>query len=507
MNYLEFLKYYEPNKPYHFQGLDELEIYLNPFKKTYIEFQTWEYKLVKNSTNLRDKLCRISDHFQNTEINENLNTSNKPDTNIILSDINFQVLPCKIKNYSSGFQFNTTINQVTWCLFSIHFGRQQWNTRTKNKLVFHWKFFASFTPDFQKYFIQTNFNTDLFEEYSKSFDICLDIPKLKKEILNPLEIEKINQPFWNMPFYHYSENEYLDNKENILKDCVLSEDSVLTYKNKSWLFYMVPYDHHETLYFRKYQDPNFRIRLYDKIAEARNDGKISLYDWIWNYKNMNRLEVQFETNIANNYKRQDLLDNKNNILENLFYEKTSIYFSYVRNHITLDWLDKSFKSMTINRIKRNTWITYLEYWNLPKKYTQVIWWWIKNLYSDIWPRGLAYVIMDNKSQKEKETLLMELINYTFLDDEKINEKLEDYKKTLRLINRSKENEKYRLQPWSFDSDFIQKDEIIKALERYNKSDNKQIQTAVKTILNKTVKLLDVKLWMFDKHYFPQTSPN
>ena len=120
------LKYYDKGKEYFFQGLDELEIYLKRERETRTNPETWELLKKEEIEDERDKLCNVSDYLKNVIINEALNDSNKPDTNIILSWLNFAVTPAnKIMNYTHGYKFTSVINWIVSTLFAIYFWKEK----------------------------------------------------------------------------------------------------------------------------------------------------------------------------------------------------------------------------------------------------------------------------------------------------------------------------------------------------------------------------------------------
>lgn len=153
----------EKTPPYINLDCDELSIdYIMPWK--------WLEKLLK------------------FEFTPYINDTNTPYWETIISDLEFNYILTNPKNYNCWFKFQTIINNKIIPCFQINVWKIQWWVEVNNTIVIYSSFIQVFWKEFILDFLNENFETKYFIDMPSRFDICLDIPESKTNILDSITI-------------------------------------------------------------------------------------------------------------------------------------------------------------------------------------------------------------------------------------------------------------------------------------------------------------------------------
>ena len=285
-------------------------------------------------------------------------------------EIKFDCVLTTVPWYWKHFRFDYEYEWIKikdW--FSISIWRQQGAIISNNKITFTGSFLTYFWLEFTEKFIDSTFNIKYLLEV-KRFDIAVDIPETKKNILSTLltiPTSEIN--------YNSEKKEY------------------------------------ETIYLWSRKSQTSFIRIYDKILDSIKKSKTDLYNF--NSDNLTRVEIEFRNTYILSlnkkhywiiYWRNLLTDKK--LLKDLFLNRVSddmTFFSDIANK------DYSFVFIPPKRVDLETY--YLKTNQLPT-------WWKKNaLWMFIKLKKIIWIVW--------------LIKYLKLTDVEIKEVLEYYIKIKR----------------------------------------------------------------------------
>lgn len=342
-----------------FRGLDAMEIYFN-----------W------NSLNDVFK-------YSNSGIRI-LNEVNKSEMIIDLDYISFSVSNATIpRNYAFWTEFIFSENWLAFKWFTLLFGKNMADVKVKNKLVIHWKMFSVYDYDFIYNLVEKIFNTWTFTNI-KRFDITLDIPKSKNDILTKKQFK----------IYNKEELEKLNDSE----------------KNKvCWAMFWK----WETMYFGNKFSRTSYLRIYDKIAEVKSWWLQKFYPWITNYSNLNRFEIQFWDEFCKYYLWSDILSNREKIVEKIYYNEIIKFIPQI------DYWNYIFpEKIQLLQNQKNTWYDeYFSLWDFSDKYKKTFSWWIKNLYNKTGSKWLNKLLLNDLNDYEKYDFIKWLIEENFIWDE------------------------------------------------------------------------------------------
>ncbi len=436
-------KSYNKDEINHFRGLDELEIYF-----TDNMYETWElyhnetWEFIAEYKNRKNK----PDIFL-FDFNTHINHSNNPDTKIIHNGIKFDLwyapVPNK-QNYEYGYWLIFVENNESFKWMTILFANinDKWATESKNKIVIHGKMFAVYWREYIYYIVQNLFNNKLMDR-CKRFDITLDIAKSKKEILTKEQFKT----------YTKEELEVMTRKE--VKLCCSA---------MLWLW--------ESMTFWTYKSRYSWLRIYDKIIEVQKNLTTSLYDWIENFNNLNRFEIEFWDKVAYRYKWDEILWNKNNILEKLFNSEIKTFIPQIADIKYSEYQ----KRCSIDDWKFNI-------YQLNDKSIAQTRWRINTILKNAGHNWLCEILFDKMNHNEKDELITYMINYLYKNTavkdkykNQINKNKNNIKCKNKLIRLKKKNE-------TLYSDI---DEIILLIEEYlyNPETYKKTLSLLSLVLNK-----------------------
>ena len=197
----------------------------------------------------------------------------------------------------------------------------------------------------------------------------------------------------------------------------------------------------ETLTFWTYNSRYCWLRVYDKLVQVKKDWIQNLYKWITQFKDLQRFEIEYNDKRANSYLWDHILWNKNNILENIYFEDIKRFIPQFKDLRSEVITPESFN--LDDKLSDSIEYEYFELWGINEKYRRVFSWWCKNLFKKVWWRWLATCLFEWLKQKQKDQYINDFIKYTYNDSEKIQKLFESIKEEQRLYMKRIESKKYK----------------------------------------------------------------
>lgn len=316
--------------------------------------------------------------------------------------------------YFKGFKFETIIDDEIIDLFNVSYWDISWNIKSKNKITFYSSFFVVFWKEWVFDFIQSFFDTT-FIDWLRRFDIAVDIPENKQNLINSFKKIPSSEIWWN--------------KEE---------------------------QERETIYFWNRKNKLILVRIYDKIKDTVKKWKTHLFDF-WDSKNMTRVEIEFWLNFIKWVNRlKEVLVYKDLLLDDLILR--DLFFSRIQSYVWYFFEEKFTKQYKMAKYTpkvENLDKYFIKYGQLPRydrkviercwKYIKMLWlkWFLNISFSKIENSEVIQIYEDfikyfrfrlknkivkkykvsNKSFKEKVELTEEIFSYLFAWKQDLSDEL------------------------------------------------------------------------------------
>lgn len=289
--------------------------------------------------------------------------------------------------YLQGFKFETVFEWEIIDLFHVSFWDSSWTIKTRNKITFYSSFLVSYWPDFIFDFIQ-DFFIDEYIDWLRRFDIALDLPENKQNLIKTFKKIPSSEIGWNR-----------EEKER------------------------------ETIYFWNRKNKTTLVRIYDKIKDTLKKWKSFLYDF-WDAENVTRVEIEFWLNFIKWVNREIeilkywslLLDSKT--LRDVFFSRINDYLWYFSQEEFL----KNYKMVKYTPRVDNVDNYFLKYWQLPSYHKKVVercWKYIKMLWLEQFLSIVYSWLEDNEIIDIFDNFFS---SYRFRIKNRISKKYKDIKK-------------------------------------------------------------------------------
>lgn len=354
-----------------------------------LTFYYMEYKI---SLDHLEVFFSWNDIIKNHKLVFEINETNTSSWYIEYTDKNGEIFKFKYSLatpswYFKGYKFETIIDDEILDLFNVCFWDISWTIKSRNKITFYSSFLVCFWNDWVFDFIQDFFDVR-FIDWLRRFDIALDLPENKKNLIDSFKTVPTSEIWWNK-------------------------------KDKE----------RETIYFWNRKNKTILVRIYDKIKDTIKKWKTHLFDF-WDVKNMTRVEIEFWLNFIKWVNSEiEILTYWNLLLDyqtlrDLFFSRINSFVWYFSDERFMKEYKMAKYIPKIDNIDNY----YIKYGQLPSYHKRVIercWRYIKMLWLEQF-LSISYSKMDNSEIIEIYQKFLE--TFRFRIKNKITKKYKDIKK-------------------------------------------------------------------------------
>lgn len=331
---------------------------INYFKKKYIKFFWIDYLEFKHS----HKLLKFDFIESIDEDNSNFGYT---DLEINWTNLHFKYQKVGAKWYKKAYIFDTIVDWHSIPMFILLYWWKNWAMTSNWKVAFYSSFFASINYYFN--FTSSEFISKFFYLEPKNLtrlDIACDISLKLPSILKLFNSKtKFHSQLWDDEKYKWFFQTYYTNQ-------------IQSDKNR-----------------------NMQIRLYDKILDSVKKHKWFLFPHLKNNSEIRRLELELRTDTCKRlpYSILDILDNKNDILSKIFWEKVWKFIPLFSELGSVSLLPYENRESSLK-------FDYLELWHIPDIYMKRVEWYLKSILDNTWQNWffqlLLWALFDDFSIKE-----------------------------------------------------------------------------------------------------------